>query len=318
MTELAVAAPVLGSRGGTAQGHRADARHARAADCAWSAAGEGTLLNTLPQLVPRRLVPLAGNDASLVSGNERIHTYDFTTGLSTVPICVTCGTRAVTSLQEVLSDPGSHLSYGDSRLGWWMLGATRSTSRAPWRSTIPSRSARWSSGYAAAGPGLKARTARRWHAGRFCAVTVRGSAARVMIRDWIDMPLAKLEAKRRGMVCRPRHGQRQPGERAPTTRCGCWSSAAGRWIPDRDGPGGRYADLGARNLPPPAGHRPAAASRCSAPGTAAVIGARASCDPDPRRPARRCPARGLAAPDLDQNPHQHTEVPMAGLEPGQP
>lgn len=32
--------------------------------------GEGTLLNTLPQLVPRRLVPLAGNDASLVSGTN--------------------------------------------------------------------------------------------------------------------------------------------------------------------------------------------------------------------------------------------------------
>jgi len=43
-------------------------------------AREGTLLNTLPQLVPRRLVPLYGNDASLVSGNEPIHTYDFSTG----------------------------------------------------------------------------------------------------------------------------------------------------------------------------------------------------------------------------------------------
>ena len=25
-------------------------------------------------------------------------------------------------------------------------------------------------------------------AGRFCADTVRGSAARIMVRDWIDMP----------------------------------------------------------------------------------------------------------------------------------
>ena len=85
-------------------------------------AEEATLLNTLPQLVPRRLIPLAGNDASLVSGNERIHTYDFTTGLSTVPICISCGTGAVTSLKEVLSAPKSHLSYGDSTLGWWVTG----------------------------------------------------------------------------------------------------------------------------------------------------------------------------------------------------
>jgi CRISPR-associated protein Csd1 len=153
---------------------------------------EGTLLNTLPQKVPRQLVPLADNDASLVSGNEPIHTYDFSTGLSNAPICVTCGTRAVNSLQEVLTDPGSHLSYGDSRLGWWMLGGhpfdLASTLAVHDPESVRSlvervrRSGTWSEG--ANRPTLDT--------GRFCAVTLRGSVARIMIRDWIDMPLEQL------------------------------------------------------------------------------------------------------------------------------
>ena len=309
----AVAAPVLGRRGANAA-RPAGLAAPRAADCAWSAAGRATLLNTLPQLVPRRLVPLAGNDASLVSGNERIHTYDFSTGLSNAPICVACGTRAVTSLRDVLSDPGSHLSYGDSRLGWWMLGGhpfdLASTLAVDDPESVRSlvervrRSGTWSDG--ADRPALDA--------GRFCAVTVRGSAARVMVRDWIDMPLEQLEANVAAWFADHAMDSASP-DRVPYYPLWLLVLSAGRWIPDRDGPGGRYADLGARNpgRPPDTGRQllRAALLRAPLPSSALahlVTRIRADRHVD-------APRAALLRLILTRTPTQHTEVPMAGLDP---
>ena len=278
---------------------------------------EGTLLNTLPQKVPRQLVPLAGNDASLVSGNERIHTYDFSTGLSNAPICVACGTRAVTSLRDVLSDPGSHLSYGDSRLGWWMLGGhpfdLASTLAVDDPESVRSlvervrRSGTWSEG--ADRPVLDA--------GRFCAVTVRGSVARIMVRDWIDMPLEQLEANVAAWFADHAMDSGSPdrGPYYPLVAAG----PRRRQVDTGPGRARRAVRRPRRPEPrPPAGHRPAAAARRPAAGTAAVIGARASRDPDPRRPARRRAARSAAAPDLDQNPQSAHGGAHGRPGPGQP
>ena len=276
---------------------------------------EGTLLNTLPQLVPRRLVPLAGNDASLVSANERIHTYDFTTGLSTVPICVACGTRAVTSLQEVLSDPASHLRYGDSRTAWWMLGTPpfdlASTLAVEDPESVRSlvqrvrRSGSWSEG--ASRPSLDA--------GRFCAVTVRGSAARVMIRDWIDMPLAKLEENVAAWFAD--HAVNSGSSaRGPYYPLWLLVLSTGRWIPDRDGAGGRYADLDARNSrrPPDTGRQLLRAALLHAPLPSSVLAHLVTRIRADRRVD--APRAALLRLTLTRSPKQQTEVPMAGLDPG--
>jgi CRISPR-associated protein Csd1 len=275
---------------------------------------EGTLLNTLPQKVPRRLVPLAGNDAALVSGNERIHTYDFSTGLSNAPICLTCGTRAVNSLRDVLSDPGSHLSYGDSRLGWWMLGGhpfdLASTLAVDDPESVRSlvervrRSGTWSEG--ADRPALDT--------GRFCAVTVRGNVARIMVRDWIDMPLERLEANVAAWFADHATDSSSP-DRGPYYPLWLLVLSAGRWIPDRDRPGGRYADLSARNAgrPPDTGRQllRAALLRAPLPSSALahlVTRIRADRHVD-------APRAALLRLILTRTPNQHTEVPMAGLDP---
>jgi CRISPR-associated protein Csd1 len=275
---------------------------------------EGTLLNTLPQLVPRRLVPLAGNDASLVSGNERIHTYDFSTGLSNAPICVACGTRAVTSLADVLSDPGSHLPYGDSRLGWWMLGGhpfdLASTLAVDDPESVRSliervrRSGTWSDG--ADRPALDA--------GRFCAVTVRGSAARIMVRDWIDMPLEQLEANVAAWFADHAMDSSSP-HRGPHYPLWLLVLGAGRWIPDPDGPSGRYADLSARNpgRPPDTGRQLLRAALLRAPLPSSVLAHLVT-----RIRADRhvdAPRAALLRLILTRTPKQHTEVPMPGLDP---
>ena len=275
---------------------------------------EGTLLNTLPQKVPRRLVPLASNDASLVSGNERIHTYDFCTGLSNAPICVACGTRAVTSLRDVLSDPGSHLSYGDSRLGWWMLGGhpfdLASTLAVDDPESVRSlvervrRSGTWLDG--ADRPALDA--------GRFCAVTVRGSVARIMVRDWIDMPLEQLEANVAAWFADHAIDSSSP-DRGPYYPLWLLVLAVGRWIPDRDGPGGRYAELDARNpgRPPDTGRQLLRAALLRAPLPSSVLAhlvtrIRADRHVDAQRAA-------LLRLILTRTPNKYTEMPMAGLDP---
>lgn len=278
-------------------------------------ASEGTLVNTLPQLVPRRLVPLAGNDASLVSGNEPIHTYDFAMGLSTVPICLPCATQAVNSLQDVLSDPNSHLSYGDSSMGWWMLGSQSLDLAATLAVEDPEsvrslvervrRSGTWSDGIDR--PVLDA--------GRFCAVTIRGSAARVMVRDWIDMPLERLEANVAAWFADHAMDGGSP-DRPPYHPLWLLVLCVGRWIPDRDRVGGRYADLAARNSarPPDTGRQllRAALLRAAIPSQVLahlIIRIRADRHVDSSRAA-------LLRLILTRTPAQLLEVPMTGLDPG--
>ena len=138
--------------------------------------------------------------------------------------------------------------------------ATRSTSRAPWRSRIPSRSARWSSGYAAAGRGLTARTARRWtpagsarsRSGAARPASWSGTGSTCRWTSWRP-------TSRPGSPTTPWTAPARTGAR--TTRCGCWSSA----------PAGGYRT----------GTGPAGGTPTSAPGTPA---------------ARRTPAGSCCAP----------------------
>ena len=275
---------------------------------------EGTLLNTLPQKVPRPLVPLARNDASLVSGNERIHTYDFSTGLSNAPICVACGTRAVTSLQECCRTRAATCPTVTAGSAGGCSAATRSTSRAPLRSSDPEsvrslvervrRSGTWSEG--ADRPVLDT--------DRFCAVTVRGSVARIMVRDWIDMPLEQLEANVAAWFADHAMDSSSP-DRGPYYPLWLLVLSAGRWIPDRDRPGGRYADLDARNpgRPPDTGRQLLRAALLRAPLPSSVLAhlltrIRADRHVD-------APRAALLRLILTRTPNQHTEVPMAGLDP---
>ena len=184
-----------------------------------------------------------------------------------------CGTRAVNSLADVLSDPGSHLSYGDSRLGWWMLGGhpfdLASTLAVDDPESVRSlvervrRSGTWSEG--ADRPALDT--------GRFCAVTVRGSAARIMVRDWIDMPLEQLEANVAAWFADHAMDSGNP-DRVPVLPVGgCWSSALAGGYRTGTGPAGgtptsapgtpaaRRTPAGSCSAPPCCGHR--CRHRCS-------------------------------------------------------
>ncbi|MGW4116882.1 type I-C CRISPR-associated protein Cas8c/Csd1 [Actinosynnema sp. NPDC004786] len=148
----------------------------------------GPLLDTVPGKVPARLVPGASNDAALVSVNERVFGYDLTTQLACSPICLTCGEGLSAGLVKVLGSPDT-ASFGgqDSRLAWWV---TRPVERNPMKLILD------------ADPGQIADLIRSVRSGRppaavdgtrFCALTVGGNVARVMVRDWLEMPLEAVE-----------------------------------------------------------------------------------------------------------------------------
>jgi CRISPR-associated protein Csd1 len=150
----------------------------------------GALLDTLPGKVRSTLVPGATNDAALVSINERVFGYDLTTQLAGSPVCVTCGEGIGAALVDLLG--GEHAtSYGDqdSALTWWL---TRASDYDPMRLLDDANPAD-------VGPWLGA-----VHRGRppesglgedatFCSLTVGGNVARIVVRDWVEMPLADLD-----------------------------------------------------------------------------------------------------------------------------
>lgn len=208
------------------------------------------LLDTLPQQLSRQLVPRASQNVALVSANKRIHTYDFSESLTTVPICIDCGSRAVDNLSAALADSDRSMTYGgDSRLVWWTIGDTHFDLNAVISADDPDTVR-----------GLVAvihKESRHRPNGldseqRFCALTVSGNVSRVMIQDWVDMPLAALETNI-GRWFADHEITSSYADRGPYYPLIGLVRAAGRWVPGRNGESGRYADLGAKNSRRPDG-----------------------------------------------------------------
>jgi CRISPR-associated protein Csd1 len=205
------------------------------------------LLDTLPQQLPRRLVPLATQDAALVSANKRIHTFDFSESLTTVPICVACGSQAVENLGAALADNQRSISYGgDSRLVWWTIGDTAFDLNA----TLSAASPETVHGLMKRVRAEGTKPVSGLETDRFCALTVSGNISRVMVRDWIDMPLKALEANIKDWFDDHELVSAYP-ERGPYYPLAAFVRAAGRWVPGRNGANGRYAELGAKDAQRP-------------------------------------------------------------------
>lgn len=201
------------------------------------------LLDTLPGKVPARLVPGASNDAALVSINERVFGYDLTTQLACSPICITCGEGISAGLVRVLgSDDTTSFGGQDSRLAWWV---TEPVKRNPMKLIL------------GADPKQIRELIRSVHKGqprkaadsaKFCALTVGGNVARVMVRDWLELPLTKVEESTAAwfehseiVTLHPEEPEYQSLERLVRV--------TGRWIRNEK----RYAAIGAKGADRPDG-----------------------------------------------------------------
>ena len=205
----------------------------------------GPLLDTVPGKVRAALVPGATNDAALVSVNERVFGYDLTTQLDQTPLCMSCGEAFSAGLRDVLESRHS-ISYGDqdSRIAWWVTKPAAFDAMQVVKNADPAEVEHLLTairkGVAGANRvGLK-------DPARFCSVSVGGNVARVMVRDWVDMPLADLD--RNAIAWFDDH------EIAPRRRDGRRHFplfqlvlASGRWLADSN----RYADIGRRGADRP-------------------------------------------------------------------
>ncbi|MBL7499886.1 type I-C CRISPR-associated protein Cas8c/Csd1 [Frankia sp. CNm7] len=208
----------------------------------------GRLVDRFPQQLPRRLVPLTTQaSAALVSANRRIHTYDFSDSLTTVPVCIGCAQASVANLQYLLDNPRHAMSAGggDGRMTWWTIGAEFDITRI----------------LSQPDPAEVAELVRTVHTGRhaagdldsdrFCSVTIAGNVSRVMIRNWVDMPLGQLKTHIAAWFADHQLLGADPGGSGyvPLVRL---ELAAGRWEPTPgDRRKGAYARFDARGAARP-------------------------------------------------------------------
>jgi CRISPR-associated protein Csd1 len=201
------------------------------------------LLDTVPGKVPSKLVPGAANDAALVSINKRVFGYDLTEQLACSPVCITCGEAMSAGLVRVLSSPHT-ASYGgqDSRLAWWV---TQPVTFDPITLVFDADPDQITELLTSVHTGRESPGA---DTARFCALTVGGNIARVMVRDWLEMPLDELEANVAAWFTdqeitrlHPQESTRQPLQKLVLV--------TGRWLRKEN----RYAFLGAKGADRPDG-----------------------------------------------------------------
>ncbi|MGY1618590.1 type I-C CRISPR-associated protein Cas8c/Csd1 [Geodermatophilus sp. SYSU D00691] len=154
------------------------------------------LLDTIPKKTPAHLVPGATQEAALVSVNRSVFGYQLSTQLAAVPICVTCGEGTSAGLRLILSS-GRTASFGgqDSRLAWWVPGS-ESDPLADLDAPDPERVTNLLRGVQR-GREIDSRTPeaaadRLIEQETFCSLVVGGNVSRVMVRDWVEMPLEQL------------------------------------------------------------------------------------------------------------------------------
>ncbi len=202
------------------------------------------LLDTVPGKVPARFVPGASNDAALVSINERVFGYALSMQLGSTPLCVVCGEAMNAALVDVLSSPNAAWHGGqDSRLAWWVTGGADADEVDLLDGPDPERiSALLQSVQRGRTPDPDENME------VFCSLTVGGNVARVMVRDWVQMPLPQLKENIAQWFADHEIATRWD-DRRRYHGIGRFALVTGRWLRDRQ----RYADFGAKAADRPDG-----------------------------------------------------------------
>ncbi|CCH29338.1 type I-C CRISPR-associated protein Cas8c/Csd1 [Actinosynnema sp. NPDC047251] len=193
-----------------------------------SVCGEpGRLVDTFPRQVTAGLIPSIGHDpdsrsknrpqpsaVTLASMNKPALGYELSTQLTHAPICATCAECSVAALGHLLRHRDHTRRVGDTALTWWLIEAQPGT-EAPIRHVFDP-DAQAIEGLLAALPpedstpvadprqlvkriGGVLDSPRHGHpheetgTGMFCAVAASANKTRLILRDWIDIPLPAAE-----------------------------------------------------------------------------------------------------------------------------
>ncbi len=156
------------------------------------ACGEaGPLLDTIPEPVRPGAIPVAsgrGRDAVLISINKSAQGRGGIIQLANTPVCDRCGGSALAVLNALLADPDHRYRAVDSVTAWWLrtpapisiLGAVRDAQPEHVRA-IYEEFQKARADHDVTGVDTNA----------FYAVTLSANQSRVVIRDWVDIPLRR-------------------------------------------------------------------------------------------------------------------------------
>ncbi|MBC8989121.1 type I-C CRISPR-associated protein Cas8c/Csd1 [Micromonospora chalcea] len=210
------------------------------------------LLKTVPQQIPRRWVPGATQNASLVSMNEAVHGYELQKFLTNTPICTDCGLKFMTALTGLLSDPkhSTALPGQNARLAWWVVGGSTFD---PWAMVEQLDPTHIQALVASPAAGLQAAVE---DASKYCSVTVGGNVARVVVRDWVEQPVHQVKDNVRAWFDDHRIVDAWTGE-VVQIRVSQLARAAGRFEAGRNGGPGTWTKFGksGEHRPPDLFHR---------------------------------------------------------------
>jgi CRISPR-associated protein Csd1 len=149
----------------------------------------GTLLDTLPQSVKSGAIP-AGNgrarDAQLVSVNTTAQGRGGRIQLADIPVCDHCGTQSTAVLNTLLADPEHRHRTDDAVTVWWLK---EPASFSPLRLLEQPRPDQVAALYRELDR-ARARPADA-ETNRFYALTLSANQSRVVVREWLDIPLER-------------------------------------------------------------------------------------------------------------------------------
>ncbi|MBF9071887.1 type I-C CRISPR-associated protein Cas8c/Csd1 [Streptacidiphilus fuscans] len=159
----------------------------------------GSLLATIPEPVKKGAIPSSSggsNEAQLVSVNTAAQGRGGAIQLVNTPVCDRCGGRSMAALNHLLASDAHRRRFADGVMVWW----TREPVEQPLIALLDD-------------PGADPATAavvahlidvlhdrptpaalRRVNANDFYALTLGLNNARTVIREWLDIPLAEVEA----------------------------------------------------------------------------------------------------------------------------
>ena len=199
------------------------------------------LLKTIPQQIPRRWLPGATQSASLVSVNETVHGYELQKFLVHTPVCAGCGLKFMGALTDLLSDPKHSMTLPgqDARLVWWVIGESTFD---PWELLEDPDPVKVRRMISSPRTGVETDIDL---SSSYCSVTVGGNVARVVVRDWVEQPVAKIKDNLRAWFDDHEIVDDWRGE---VVRIGLPQlvRVTGRFRPGRGGASGNWVKLGAK------------------------------------------------------------------------
>lgn len=155
------------------------------------------LLKTVPDMVKSSLIPVGvdtngrpkrGRDAALVSVNTGAQGRGGVLQLANTPLCETCGSQAMAALNQLLSDERHRRRGDDSVLTWWLRRPAKLDLMMIERPE----------------PADVEALLNEVHRGRpgtvvddnaFFALTLSANQSRVVVRDWMDVPVQDVKAR---------------------------------------------------------------------------------------------------------------------------